>query len=212
MRSAERAALLATLRDVGPDAPTLCAPWTAADIAAHLVVSERLRGWPLVAFDVVRRGLPASVVRRTVVSARAPGDRLIRWERRRGWSALLARLESGPPRAFLRGGIVPLRVVEEWIHHEDVRRGSGMAPRPQTDAEHEALWQAGLAIVRYPEFVLGRQGLELALPDGRSHVIGGSARARVEGPAGELLLFVAGRGDAAQVTVTGDAGALSLSV
>jgi uncharacterized protein (TIGR03085 family) len=37
----ERAALVETLRAVGPDAPTLCEGWTTRDLAAHLVVRER---------------------------------------------------------------------------------------------------------------------------------------------------------------------------
>ena len=37
----ERSALVSTFRQVGPDAPTLCAGWTTRDLAAHLVVRER---------------------------------------------------------------------------------------------------------------------------------------------------------------------------
>ena len=39
--SRERAALVNTMRDVGPDAPTLCGDWTVRDLAAHLVIRER---------------------------------------------------------------------------------------------------------------------------------------------------------------------------
>ena len=37
----ERAALVTTMRAVGPDAPTLCGEWTTRDLAAHLVLRER---------------------------------------------------------------------------------------------------------------------------------------------------------------------------
>src|SRR3546814_18062938 len=37
----ERAALVATFREVPPDAPTLCEGWDARDLTAHLVVRER---------------------------------------------------------------------------------------------------------------------------------------------------------------------------
>ena len=37
----ERAALVESLREHGPGAPTLCEEWTARDLAAHLVVRER---------------------------------------------------------------------------------------------------------------------------------------------------------------------------
>ena len=36
----ERAALVETLRSVGPDAPTLCGGWTTRDLTAHLVLRE----------------------------------------------------------------------------------------------------------------------------------------------------------------------------
>jgi len=37
----ERSALVSTFRQVGPDAPTLCAGWKTRDLAAHLVIRER---------------------------------------------------------------------------------------------------------------------------------------------------------------------------
>ena len=39
--SRERAALVNTMRAVGPDGPTLCGDWTTRDLAAHLVLRER---------------------------------------------------------------------------------------------------------------------------------------------------------------------------
>ena len=37
----ERAALVATMREVGPERSTLCGDWTTRDLAAHLVIRER---------------------------------------------------------------------------------------------------------------------------------------------------------------------------
>ena len=36
----QRLALCTTLEEAGPDAPTLCAGWTALNLAAHLVLRE----------------------------------------------------------------------------------------------------------------------------------------------------------------------------
>ena len=36
----ERAALVETMRAVGPEAPTLCEGWKTRDLAAHLVIRE----------------------------------------------------------------------------------------------------------------------------------------------------------------------------
>ena len=41
LAQSERAELAATLRTVGPDAPTMCGDWDARDLAAHLVIRER---------------------------------------------------------------------------------------------------------------------------------------------------------------------------
>ena len=115
-------------------------------------------------------------------------------------------LESGPPRLYRHGSLAHLRTVEEWIHHEDVRRGSGLPPRPMTSSFEAALWHAGTTIARFPEFRLGREGLELDAGDGRRLLVddGHPARVRVSGPPGELLLYLAGRGPAAHVSVSGD--------
>lgn len=206
LRRRERAELVSTLRAVGPDAPTLCAGWAAADIAAHLAISEQAKGVPLFVFNGIRLVLPARVTRRVIDGAQATGDRLNARMLARGWDAVLARLESGPPRLYRHGSLARLRTVEEWIHHEDVRRGSGLPPRPMTPSFEAALWHAGTAIARFPEFRLGREGLELDAGDGRRLLVddGQPTRVRVSGPPGELLLYLAGRGPAAQVSVSGD--------
>ena len=52
----ERAALVTTMRGVGPDQPTLCGDWTTRDLAAHLVIRERrLDAAPGILMPDVRR-------------------------------------------------------------------------------------------------------------------------------------------------------------
>src|SRR5690349_5274014 len=86
----ERAALCDTLERLGPDAPTLCAGWTTADLAAHLVVRERdpRSGPGIVAGDA----FGGRFGRYT--------EKLMGREKAKGYPALLARLRSGPP-AFM---------------------------------------------------------------------------------------------------------------
>ncbi|HEX4904928.1 MAG TPA: maleylpyruvate isomerase family mycothiol-dependent enzyme [Acidimicrobiales bacterium] len=206
LRARERAELVATLRAMGPDAPTLCAGWTAADIAAHLAISEQAKGVPLFVFNGIRLLVPARLTRRVIDGAQATGDRLNARMLARGWDAVLARLAAGPPRLYRYGSLAQLRTVEEWIHHEDVRRASGLPSRAMTSPFEAALWRAGTTIARFPEFRLGREGLELDAGSGRRLLVGDGApaRVRVTGPPGELLLYLAGRGSAAQVSVSGD--------
>jgi uncharacterized protein (TIGR03085 family) len=205
LRARERAELLATLRDVGPESPTLCAGWSAADIAAHVAISEQAFGVPLLVFNGIRRVLPAPLTRRVIDRAQTSGERLNARMKARGWPAVLARLESGPPPLYRFGTLAQLRVVEEWIHHEDVRRGAGLPARTVDQAYDAVLWHAGTCVARFPEFRLGREGLELDAGEGRRVVVGEApVRVRVSGPAGELLLYLAGRGDAAGVSIVGD--------
>ena len=60
----ERLGLCDLLLELGPEAPTLCAGWTTADLAAHLVLREHFRRWS----DAQRaeekaQGFPALVAR-----------------------------------------------------------------------------------------------------------------------------------------------------
>jgi uncharacterized protein (TIGR03085 family) len=205
VRDQERTAFLATLRAVGPDAPSLCPAWSAAHVAAHLVTSEAALGLPLVVVYRLRRILPVPVTRRGMTSLQSVGDRQIARALGRGWSHLLERLAAGPPAPHRLASIAPIRFVEEWIHHEDVRRVEGAGPRPASSDIDEALWQSGLVLTRFLEFLPGRDGVELVLPDGRTHHLGATTRVRLEGRPGELLLYLAGRTEVADVSVDGDA-------
>ena len=80
----ERHDLCGLLDEAGPDAPTLCEGWTAAHLAAHLVLRERR---PDVGLGLV---LPGPFARHT---ARAT-DRLAR---RGDFTALVDRVRRGPP-------------------------------------------------------------------------------------------------------------------
>ena len=210
LRARERADLVTTLRQVGPDAPTLCAGWSAADIAAHLAISEQALGIPMFVFNGVRRVLPGRVTRWAIERAQPAGDRMIERMKQRGFPALVNRLESGPPRLYRFGSIAHLRTVEDWIHHEDVRRGSGLPPREMDPAFEALLWHAGVQVAKFPEFQMGREGMELDAGNGRRFVVGdpASARVRVTGATSELLLYLAGRVEAADVSVEGDDAAV----
>jgi uncharacterized protein (TIGR03085 family) len=209
LRAGERRALVDTLRAVGPDAPTLCAAWRSADIAGHLVVSEAALGMPMVVANALRRVLPASVTRRTIASLRSQGDRLILRARSRGWDLVISKLASGPPTLYRFGALAHVRLIEEWVHHEDIRRANGLTVRPDADGLDDALWHAGLTLASYREFLPGREHLALVLPDGRREELGRETQVEITGRPGEILLYVAGRTDAADVVVSGDADAIA---
>jgi uncharacterized protein (TIGR03085 family) len=177
----ERAALVETMRAVGPDAPTLCGEWTTRDLAAHLVVREgRLDATAGVAVPFLA-GYTAKVQRQVTEST--------------SWEELLDKIASGPPLYSPFKILDPVaNLGEMFIHHEDVRRArAGWEPRPLDDAMVKGLGRglpimARLTLAKAPARVTLRtpQGKELA-------TFGGGQELTVTGEPQEILLFISGR-------------------
>lgn len=125
----QRAQLSDLLDELGPEAPTLLAPWTTRDMAAHLVLRERD---PLAGPGQV---LPGAWGRLAERRRRALALRDFAW--------LVATLRSGPPPGVFRSGWVRRlpSLNEFFVHHEDVRRANGRGPRTNEPAMDEALWR-----------------------------------------------------------------------
>ena len=196
--AAERARLAGLLDELGPDAPTLLPPWTTRDIAAHLVLREHDS---LAGPGLVLPGAWSRLAGRRQAEL-AAGD----------FAGLVATFRAGPPPGFFRLGWVRRlpSLNEFFVHHEDVRRASGRGPRANEPAMDEALWRN---VTRAPWYLARRlrgAGLELCWAGTTRAVRArrGEPAARVAGPPGELLLFLFGRQDAAQVEVSGPAAAV----
>jgi uncharacterized protein (TIGR03085 family) len=194
----ERVELCNLLDELGPGAPTLLGPWTTHDLAAHLVLREHD---PFAAPGLVLPGPWARFAEQRRRSL-ALGD----------FAGLTATIRSGPPPGFFRIGWVRRfpNLNEFFVHHEDVRRANGRRPRATEDAMDEALW----GNVRRAAWFLTRRlrgaGLELqwARDPQTVRTRRGKPTARVTGPPGELLLYLFGRQEAAQVEVDGPAAAV----
>ncbi|MEW2356633.1 TIGR03085 family metal-binding protein [Spirillospora sp. NPDC029432] len=206
----ERALLCDALLAAGPEAPTECAGWTAADLAAHLVVRE---GRPDTLPGIALRPLAFHTerVRRRAVR-KVPFERLV------------DRIRQGPPKwsPYAVPGVDKIaNGVEFFVHHEDVRRAQpDSGPRSLSPALEELLWRR----IRIARFALRKVPVDVTLirPDGRSVRISagrprgtvrnprsgprsapGRGAVRVHGPVGELMLWALGRTDVAQVRLTG---------
>lgn len=191
----ERDSLCTLLLSKGPDAPTLCQGWTTTDLAVHLIVREN----NLLAAPGIRFGGPFKKLLMNATE-RAKNS---------SFEDLVAALRSGPP-AWLRPIDKTVNLMEFFVHHEDVRRGSGeIGPRNDSyiPVLNDSLWR-----------VLQRMGWLLARPLGRTGMIlrrtdidrnteriirKGSPIATLSGSPGELLLYLMGRGQAAQVKIDG---------
>jgi uncharacterized protein (TIGR03085 family) len=191
----ERAALVETMRTVGPDAPTLCGDWTARDLAAHLVVRERrLDATPGIAIPFLA-GYTDKVQRQVAASAR--------------WDELLDKIASGPPLYSPFKLLDPVaNMGEMFIHHEDVRRAQiGWEPRQLDDSTVKALGR-GLPIMARLTLAKAPARVSLRTQEGKTlATVGRGPELTVTGEPQELLLFISGR-DAVRLEFDGEAAAI----
>jgi len=190
---AERDALCDLFLAVGPDAPTLCEGWTAADLATHLVVRERK---PLAGPGLVVGGAAAALTARIMARTKAAHS----------YEEMVARVRRGPP-PWTAPFDALINLTEYFVHHEDVRRGGGdTTPRPPAELSkvEAALWAAlrrGSGFMTRPAKGIG---LDLVTPAGDGIAArAGAERASITGTPGEIVLFLSGRGGAAQVELGG---------
>ncbi|OBB66354.1 MULTISPECIES: TIGR03085 family metal-binding protein [unclassified Mycobacterium] len=189
----ERAALVDTLRGVGPDAPTLCEGWKTRDLAAHLVIREYRPD-----------AAPGIVIPFFAPHTEKVQDQTAETE----WDELVDKVASGPPvySPFKLLDAVA-NVAEMFIHHEDVRRAQpGWNPRELEPALAARLRRtlplmARVTLAKVP----GR--VALRTPEGKTLLTAGRGPAvTVTGAPEELLLFAVGR--SARVEFDGDASAV----
>ncbi|OJF13282.1 TIGR03085 family metal-binding protein [Couchioplanes caeruleus] len=188
----ERSLLAGLLLEVGPDAPTLCAGWTARDLAAHLVVRERRPDAMVGALVPPLAGHTEHVRRAT--AARQYADVVHDVRNPPWWSPL-----SNPLTDELAN------TVEFFIHHEDVRRARpDWEPRQLPHGHQAALWRAARFTGRLTLRRLRRPVRVQAPGFGEFQVGDGTPATVLTGAPGELALFLAGRQQVARVDVTGD--------
>jgi len=196
---AEREALCETLETVGPEGPTLCEGWLVADLTAHLVVLDtRPDAIPGVALGGV-------FGRHTL--------KLMERAKERGFDWMLDRLRGGPPLVHRIGPMAVMNVFENWVHHEDVRRAAGSAPRPEDPDIDDILWRMTALTGHLSVRRVKSAGIEIIDDYGRSKVLSKTEpRVTITGPTGELALYVSGRKEAADVAVDGPPEAVALVV
>lgn len=197
----ERLALADLLDEIGPDAPTLCGDWTTRDLAAHLVVRERR---PDATPGVAVKALSGWTEQVQDSYAERP------------YADLVELVRSGPGRlsAFNLPGVDKLLNTTEYVvHHEDVRRAQrGWTPRDLPVRVQDSLWK--VVTSRAPLSLRGVDAtVELRRSDKpRAHPSShgsGSGTVTLTGEPLELLLYLFGRRQHAQVVVTGDPAAVA---
>ncbi len=202
----ERHALAETLRRVAPDAPTLCGEWTAAHLAAHLVLRERS------VVELAGR-IPIAALQRR--AARLVDDLAAT----RDYQQLVDLVDAGPSWTDVIGPVPvawiwvlpPVReranMLEYLVHHEDVRRAApGWEPRVLPADTLAAVWKQLHLLARVTMRAVP-VGVTLQWPDHgriRSRLVRrGAPEVTVSGEPVELALFGFGRGDVARVEFDG---------
>lgn len=196
----ERAALAATLRSVGPEAPTLVPDWAAADLAAHLAATEKHRGLP----TFLGRQLVTRFGLRLNDTFRGAMDLDRRRFTRRGFDWAVARIERDGPALLARPSVLPVSVFEVFVHHEDVRRPNDV----DRTVEMPHLVPTIRWLLRYHRRLLGPRALRAVLADGKTISSGGTDPGiTIRGEASELVMWLAGRRAHAAVAVEMESGA-----
>jgi uncharacterized protein (TIGR03085 family) len=191
----ERLALRDALRATGPDGPTLCEGWTTRDLAAHIVVREHA---PIGALGIWAGPLAGYTAK---VQAEIAGQ---------DWETLLEQVAAPPPlwhpARYSRRIEAAFDDSEMFIHHEDVRRGDGLArPREFSAEDQQALWRVLLGPGRLA-YRKSPVGIVVEVPGHAPRTLHdrGDRVVTLRGDAGEVLLASYGRGRAADVDVDGD--------
>ncbi len=201
MASTERDQLCDLALQLGQDEPTLCGDWTVKDLVVHLLIRE---------------GSPAAVGI-TVSQLSGLTDLASRRLAGRDFTVLVERLRGGPPvySPFRVGKVDKMfNTLEYFVHHEDVRRAQpAWEARELSPREEKLLWKqisvGGKGLVRGAKVgvVLERAdtGERAVLKEHPSSVV-------VRGLPSELVLYVYGRKDQADVAFEGaDADIVALN-
>lgn len=185
--------LVAALRAVGPEAPTLCAGWAASDLVAHLLVLQRDPiAWPGIGWarfaDLTERRMRGAL--------------------RGGYAAAVERLASrsaviwAMPDDPLQG--CRHQLGEYAVHTEDVVRANGLPPTTVDAATSDALWVRAVVSARFLQrhsdagVVFERAGGEQT-----ARVASGSSTRYVIGDPLELMMFTYRGPGVADVDVIG---------
>ena len=190
----ERAALVEALGEVGPDAPTLCEGWTAADLAAHVYVRERR---PDAALGVLPLGPLSAYTNRVMTSVL----------RMYSYDELLRKVAEVAPLLRVTHLDEAINVFEFFIHTEDVRRPNKLPLREMPEDFERKIWsrltrQARMSFRRVPARV------RLVPTSGAPVEFGSGELVEVRGKPSELLMLTYNRKADAKVQYDGDPAAI----
>ena len=180
----ERAELAALLKQVGPEADTLCEGWNARDLATHLYIREHR---PDAVPGMFVSALEGHLDRVTKDVEKMPFDELVD-----AWA------KGAPVWNPMKWADRFVNVTENFVHHEDVRRAqAAWEPRQLSPGTQRELWGA----INYLGKMLVKNSpvsVVLVRPDGVATTLvdrsaSGAETVTLRGEVGELVLWLYGR-------------------
>jgi uncharacterized protein (TIGR03085 family) len=188
----ERHALCDLALAVGPDAPTLCGGWAAADLVAHLLVRERR---PIGALGIAVPPLSGLT------------DKAMAAEKERPFPAMVQRLRKAGLSVYtLPVAEELLNTLEYLVHHEDLRRAQPeWAPRDLSDDDEDTLWRL---VKRSGPLLVRKAGVPVVVrrldrPGKASTIRSGDDPVTITGKPSELALVMFGRDQLRDVVFDG---------
>lgn len=193
----ERTALCDLASALEPESPTLIDQWTVHDLLAHLAVRD---SDPVGASGILLPPLAGLA------------DRAMRKAKKMGYFDLLEKVRRPPVWSPARLGPFEAMVnpVELYVHHEDIRRArDAWAPRQLDSGDETLLWRVLHVLGRA---LVARAGLPIDIErtdaEGRTTLKGGHGGVILRGKPSELVLYLYGRREVAEVEVDGSPAAV----
>lgn len=194
---AERREFAQSLLVAGPLAPTLCAPWRAQELAAHIVLRARSPRYGA-AQNIPRFAGTATKLQDALVAARP-------------YPELVEQVGAAPRRTPARVARIDdaINLIEFVTHHEDLRRAATTwEPRVLPGDRRAAVWAhlgtMTATIARKTIVGLRLEPTDLP-PDLATPIIGSHPKVTVRGDVVELMMTALGRARAARIDLDGDA-------
>lgn len=179
----ERAHLVSTLLEAGPEAPTLVDDWTTQELASHVAAQDRFGGWPA---RLARSTVAVTGVRLSAVYLNRPQVAALVNGPTKPWAESLGILSKPPPPPIVTGRVAVITLWEHFTHHEDVRRRNQIPRRSLPNLEPVLEW-----ILQYNRHRLNRR--VRVVSDGRTLEAGSGDPMTITGKVPDLVLWLSGR-------------------
>lgn len=188
----ERFAIAQTLRNIGPEAPTLCEGWNAFDLLVHLVSRETR---------------PDAAIGIIIPALNKYSSKIKNEMKQRGFSTLIQEFEDGPKALSLfsiPGADNLSNTFEFLVHHEDLLRAQpNYSARVLSDNDKKLLWNRFTMSGKLLMFK-AKVGIIAKSEQGTYTLKSGNSCVTIEGDVVDLILFAYGRKTAANLKFVGD--------